>query len=171
MEQWDLYDSNRRALNKTYNKGTPFKAGEYHVVVGICVINSDDNILFTLRSDTKEQYPNMWENTYGSVLAGESSVEGAVRELYEETGIRVDEDMLDFCGTVVGPRSFVDMYILNYDIPISKLKMQEGETSDAMWVSRRKYKQMVKQGIVSPLVIKRLRFIENDLKRHMQSQF
>jgi len=39
-----------------------------------------------LRHPNKKEYSNYWENTGGSVLSGETSKVGAIRELFEETG-------------------------------------------------------------------------------------
>lgn len=80
MELWDLFDENRRFLYKQHNRQEPLAPGHYHVVVVVCVVNSKEEILVTLRHPAKETYANCWENTGGSVLAGETSRQGAVRE-------------------------------------------------------------------------------------------
>ena len=87
MELWDLFDAGRRPLVRTHPRGTPCAAGEYHIVVSVWTLDSRDNFLLTLRDPAKESYPNTWENTGGSALAGETSRAAAVRELAEETGI------------------------------------------------------------------------------------
>ena len=74
MELWDLFDENRRFLYKQHNRQEPLAPGHYHVVVVVCVVNSKEEILVTLRHPAKETYANCWENTGGSVLAGETSV-------------------------------------------------------------------------------------------------
>ena len=48
----------------------------------------------TLRDKAKPVYPNCWENTGGAVLAGETSLEGALRELREETGLAAQPEAL-----------------------------------------------------------------------------
>ena len=44
----------------------------------------------SLRSDKKRWCPGMWEATGGAVDHGESSLEGAVREVREELGIELN---------------------------------------------------------------------------------
>lgn len=152
MEQWDLYDGSRHPLNKTHIRGNDIAPGEYHIVVEIWTVNSKGEILLTLRHPKKEIYPNLWENTGGSVLAGESSKEGAVRELKEETGIEASESELIFLGTTRAESVFFDTYVVNKDIPIEKLTMQEGETVSAQWVTLKELDDIIKEELlVSPL--------------------
>lgn len=62
MELWDLFDENRRFLYKQHNRQEPLAPGHYHVVVVVCVVNSKEEILVTLRHPAKETYANCWEN-------------------------------------------------------------------------------------------------------------
>lgn len=54
------------------------------MVVEVWTVNSEKNILVTLRYASKEIYPNKWENSGGSALAGETSKQAAVRELLKK---------------------------------------------------------------------------------------
>ena len=149
MEKWDLFDDKRQPLFRTHNRQDKMIKGEYHVVVGIWIVNSNNEILLTLRHPMKEVYPNLWENTCGSVLAGELSKNGVIRELFEETGIIVNENELSFLGTRKEETAFVDTYIVRKDIKISELTMQEGETVDAQWVTLNKLDEMMKLGTIA----------------------
>lgn len=135
MEMWDLFDKMRRPLSRTHLRGTPLNPNEYHLVVEIWTVNSNKEILITLRDPHKEKYPNQWEITGSSAIAGETSRQAAVRELQEETGITAKEDELIFLGTTQGRSHFVDAYLLHRDIAIPELTLQEGETVDAKWIS------------------------------------
>lgn len=97
MEVWDLVDENKRPINKLHTRGEAQQPGEYHVVVEILTVNADGRILLTQR-DAEKTYPLLWETTGGSVTAGESSLQGAVRELAEETGLVAEEKELKFLG-------------------------------------------------------------------------
>lgn len=163
MEQWNLYDEERKLLPQIHTKGKRLEAGCYHVVVGIWVINSNKELLITKRAMEKEKYPGLWENTYGSLLVGESSCEGAIRELYEETGIRVSKEMLRYCCTTKSKTSFVDMYILKKDFCIMDMKMQEGETTAAKWVSLSMFENMFLTKEISPLAIERYYLVRDML--------
>jgi len=135
MEHWDLFDSARNPLGRTHPRGTPCMRGEYHVVVSIWTVDSQNRVLVTLRDPAKESYPNHWENTGGSALTGETSLSAAVRELEEETGILAREDELVLIGSEITRDSFVDHYLLRRDLPLSEVRLQHGETADARWVT------------------------------------
>lgn len=88
-ELWDLYDIDRRPLNRTIQRGEALPEGTYHLAVGIAVFNTKGDILLTQRAQVKSQYPGCWEIPGGCAQAGETSLEAACRELREETGIVV----------------------------------------------------------------------------------
>lgn len=135
MEIWDLYDKNRRPLNRTHIRGEKMAPGEYHFVVETWTVNSKNQALVTFRDPRKESYPNKWENTGGCVLAGETVRQGAIRELREETGIIADESELIYLGSSMEVTAITDIFMLRRDLSISELTMQEGETVCAKWVS------------------------------------
>lgn len=168
MEKWDLLDENRQPLNKTHTRGEAMIPGEYHVAVGIWTINSKNEILLTLRHPDKEDYPDVWENTGGSILAGETSRQGAVRELFEETGIHTEEHELIFLGTEKEKNAFMDAYLVKKDVPVELLKMQDGETVEAKWVTLKELDHMIVCGQFAEPLIKRLASIRKELEHYMR---
>ena len=98
MELWDLYDSQRNPLNKTHERGQPFAEGEFYVCAEIWVKNSEGKFLITKRHPDKKA-GNLWEFSGGGTLAGETTKQSAVRELEEETGIKIDESELELFAT------------------------------------------------------------------------
>ena len=60
--------------------------------VGGVAIVSEGQILLVKRSETAGKYPNFWSVPSGGVEDGETSREGAVRELKEETQITLLPD-------------------------------------------------------------------------------
>ncbi len=155
MELWDLYDRNRKPLNKLHKRGEPIPTGAYHIAVSIMTVNSKGEILITLRSAGKHPYPNMWEITAGSVVAGEDSRTAAKRELAEETGIVVDDSELKFIHTNINSHSsgFMDMYIVRKDV--DSVRLQKGETEAAKWVTVEEFDRLIESGKVAPPVVRR----------------
>ncbi|MBR6791130.1 MAG: NUDIX domain-containing protein, partial [Oscillospiraceae bacterium] len=51
---------------------------------------SGGRYLLSRRSASRPAFPLMWETVGGSVLKGEESLQGALREVFEEIGIRLD---------------------------------------------------------------------------------
>ena len=91
-EEWDICNENGEPTGFIIERADAMELGEgmFHKVVSIYCITPDEKILITQRSIAKS-HPHRWEVTCGSVLAGESEREGAVRELKEETGLSITE--------------------------------------------------------------------------------
>ncbi|MGE3770276.1 MAG: RNA pyrophosphohydrolase [Bdellovibrionales bacterium] len=72
------------------DNGPPYRCG-----VGIVIFNQQGQVLGCLRASTKNKNTGRYENRMqwpqGGVDEGEDETEAAVRELYEELGIRSDE--------------------------------------------------------------------------------
>lgn len=156
MEKWDLFDKKRQLLNRIHNRQDTIQPGEYHIVVGIWTVNNNNEILLTLRHPNKEKYPNLWENSGGCILSGETSKAGAIRELFEETGIAANENELFLLGSKKEKTAFVDTYIIRKNVSLSELTLQEGETVDVQWVTLDKLDEMIKSEIISLPVVERL---------------
>ena len=97
MELWDLYDSERKPLNRTHVRGEAFAEGEYYVCAEVWVRNSKGEFLITKRHPDKKA-GNLWEFTGGGTLAGESTRESAIRELQEDKGFVTTEQSRDIRG-------------------------------------------------------------------------
>lgn len=100
MELWDLYDREKHPLGRTIERGKTLGAEEYHLTVNVLSVNAEGRLLITKRHPAKS-HGGLWEISGGSVLAGETARQGAVRELFEETGLRAKESELTYCGTLL----------------------------------------------------------------------
>lgn len=155
-EIWDLYDENHRLIGKTHKRGKPITTkGEYHLVVDIITANSKGELLITQRHPSKATFPLKWEFTGGAVVSGEESLAGAVRELYEETGITAEMDELEYLGTRIGSTAIHDVYRIFRDIEPSSLRLQPDEVVDAKWVTESVIEKMIEYGIFLPWVYER----------------
>lgn len=156
METWDLYDEHRQPLGMIQSRNEPTPPGNFHVAVCVWTVNDQNEILLTLRHPNKDMYPNYWENTGGAVVAGESSKAGAVRELFEETGIQAEEDELVYLGTRKEQTAFFDSYIVRKNADLDQLRLQENETVAAQWVTLSRLDEMMDSGEVALPVKERL---------------
>ena len=43
-EIWDVYDKERNLTGQTHRRGDPLAPGEYHLVVHICIFNSQGKL-------------------------------------------------------------------------------------------------------------------------------
>jgi len=149
MESWDILDKNGNKTGKTIERGKPLHDDEYHLVVHVWIRNSKREYLISKRTPNKT-YPNMWDTVGGSAIAGETSIDAAVREVYEEIGLmlRTDEGKLikRLMRQQYNSPDFVDVWFFNKDIEISQLKFQPDEVSDAKWADKETLLKMIHNG-------------------------
>lgn len=145
MEFFDLYSVNRQPLGRKVLRGAPIPHGEYHIVVQVMTINTNGEILLTQRVPEKTS-GGKWECSGGCAVSGETSREAAVRELFEETGIRADEDELDLEWSLTTDSMLRDFYILVKDVPLSAMHLQSIEVCAAKWVSFERLCEMARCG-------------------------
>lgn len=131
MEIMDLYDYQRQKTGKTYIRGSAQPEGFFRLVVHVCIFNSKNQLLIQQRTLNKKM-PGLWDVTSaGAVSTGESSNQGAQRELFEELGIQIDFSNIRPSLTANFPQGFDDFYILHGDINLEDIILQEEEVADA----------------------------------------
>lgn len=126
-ELWDVYDKDRHLTGRIHRRGDPVPKGDYHLVVHVWVQNAAGEYLLTKRSPTKG-FPNMWEATGGSALAGDDSLTAALREVKEETGLALDPA----CGRILlqysGEDYHTDVWLFRQEYDLDRVQLLEGET-------------------------------------------
>lgn len=162
MERWDAYDKNFNKIDGlTLTRGVEIPDGVYHLVCDIIVRHRDGEYLLMQR-DSRKHFGGMWEATAGgSAFLGESPLECAKRELFEETGI--SSEKLIEVGRVVSDehRSLYVEFLCETDCDKDSVVLQEGETSDYKWVSRDELVNMK----MSQLVTQRMQCFVDELKK------
>ncbi|WDH75772.1 NUDIX domain-containing protein [Exiguobacterium marinum] len=130
-ETWDLLDENRQPLGRTHFRGDDLEPNTFHTVIEVFTFDPDGKLLLSRRHPDKK-YPLLWEGTGGSILAGEMSREGAVRELQEELGLCVLPEQLRFVTTIKRETYFLDLYIYTSErsIDLRQLSLQIDEVVD-----------------------------------------
>ena len=147
MEVWDVLDKNGLPTGKTVErKRVCLLKGEYHLVVHIWVLGADGRVLIQRRSLERPLMPGEWAAIGGSAVSGESAVEAAKRELFEEMGIDADENEFQLIRNMVRKNSILNIFLVCRSTPISELSLQQEEVSEAKWVHRNKLRQMIKTG-------------------------
>ena len=153
MEKWDAYDAQMKKIENTVLiRGEQIPDGVYHLVCNVAVKHVDGSILIMQR-DLRKKYGGMWEATAGgSALMGETPLDCAKRELYEETGIAAT-DLTEVGRVVVEERHTIFVQFLcitnwNKD----EITLQEDETIAYKWVSRNELLNMKKDEFLTKRV-------------------
>ncbi len=143
MMEWnDVYDENRRLTGRVHRRGTPWRAGEFGLVVCVWVHDGHGRLLLTRRAKGKS-FAGTWENSGGAAKAGEDSLTAIARELYEETGIRAAKEEFEYLGSDRDRNNYFDHYCLKNNTPLSQIVLLPGETDAAKWVTFSQVHQMI----------------------------
>lgn len=153
LEMWDLYNGKREKTGKVLPRGVLVPKGLYHLTVSAWVVNSQGQYLLSQRHPQKV-YPLCWECTGGSVLAGEDSLSGAVREVREELGIILNQSKakMIYHTKREETQDFYDVWLFHADIDISEVKVQETEVVGVQWVNRNVLIDMLHRGKLHPMI-------------------
>ena len=147
MELVDLYDENRVPLGKTAERYGRKGPGEYRTVVHVCVFNQAGQLLIQQRTQSKHIWPSKWDVTVGGgVDAGETSRQGAEREVREELGLDLDLSGLRPSVTVNFDGGFDDFFLLEREVELSALRLQEEEVAQVRWADWPEVERMLDDG-------------------------
>lgn len=148
-ELWDVYDENRKLTGRVHRRGDPMESGEYHLVVYVWMQSSRGQFLLTKRSPNKG-FPNLWETTGGSALAGEDSLTAALREVKEETGLTLDPAWGRLVVSARRSDYFQDIWLFQQDFDLTDVVLQPGETCDKMYADKEAILKMCQSGEFVP---------------------
>ena len=142
MEIWDLYDEKRNIIGE-HVRGTEMPENSFHLVVHVWIKNSAGQYLMTQRSADKPTFPLMWECVGGSVVKGEDSLTGALREVHEEVGLAFAPEegerlFTKIRGTVNGKRynDIVDVWLFRHDSDVPLQNAATDEVAQVRWMDR-----------------------------------
>ncbi len=148
MEVVDKLNKRKEPLNKKTDRYEKID-GEYCQYVHVCIMNDKNEFLIQKRSPYKKIYPNMWAQTGGAVDSGETSLQGALREVKEELGIDLDKNNMEFILSFKRYHSFVDVWLAKQNVDLKDVVMQKEEVSEVKWVNKDEFKKMIDDKEVS----------------------
>lgn len=149
FEYWDSFNRNRVWVRNHHKRGDRIPDGLYHIVVHSWVMDYYGNFLISQRQNGRTD-ELMWERTGGSVLEGESSIEGAKREVREELGI----DLAEIQPVLIKSErrdkysDFFDAWLFVVDREKTICKIDNVEVRDFKWVDLPELKSMDNDGLL-----------------------
>lgn len=157
MEFLDVLHPDGSPAGKRLSRVEVHRKGLHHRTVHVWVQNTKGELLLQKRSSSKEVFPGLWDiSCAGHLSAGDSSLDGAVRELEEELGISVNKDKLQFLFTI--PRHYTspvsniieneitDVYLLKRRIEPGNLEINRNEIDKVQFISINELKRRVEKG-------------------------
>lgn len=103
-EVWDVYSKDRRPTGKTCLRGEQgaLKEDEFHIWVMVWIKNANTGkYLVSQRSADKDTDPLKWETVAGHAISGDTSLDAALREVFEEVGISLSPENASILATKV----------------------------------------------------------------------
>lgn len=76
-----------------------------------------------------------WDITGGAALSGESGSDAVIRETFEEIGISLSEDELNYIGRIIKPGRIIDVFFAQKDFDIIDCHVQDEEVDEIKFVS------------------------------------
>jgi len=165
----DVYDRNRKLTGRVHKRGTRWRMGEYGLVVCVWVYDGEGNILLTRRAPGKS-FAGTWENSGGAALAGETSRQAIARELFEETGLRAQEDEFELLSSERNRNTHYDFYCLKRKVALEEIVLLPGETDGVQWASMEQVRRMVRDGEICRIIGRQYRLQEPQLLARQNAQ-
>lgn len=156
MEYWDIYDENRNKTGRVMARDDwhmAMQPGDYHISVIVLAQARDGRYLITQRREDKAWAAGWWELPGGGVLAGETPVEAARRELREETGLEAGdaegEVVFSYTRATPGDNNnyFMDVYRFELDFGEADVTVQEEEVAGFALASVDEIRALAAQGV------------------------
>lgn len=169
----DIIDENDNIIGQEIREKV-HRDGLLHREIHVYFITPNKEIIFQHRAKDKDTYPDLLDATVGGhVDMGDTYQEAAIREIEEETGLKVNIDNLIFLNKVRKEASFDKVtgkinnvwrenYIYNFNGRLSDLKVEEDKAIGFEFWSIEKIKNISKEEKQKfiPYVIN---FVLNDL--------
>ena len=101
MEMLDILNEDGSPTGKQVSKKEAHEKGLWHRAAHVWLVNNNNEILVQKRAQHIESHPGEYDiSAAGHLSAGDSPMEGALREVEEELGIKLDSEELIKIGEI-----------------------------------------------------------------------
>ena len=149
----DILDASGNLTGKTCLKSEAHKNGWFHNTAHVWFYTSQGKILLAQRAASKTIFPLLWDvSVAGHIDAGESVIEGAIREVKEEIGLCLNKNELEKIGISKCLQTYGDSikdyefhhtFISKLKTPIKSLSIQKEEVNAVKLVTMNQFKTLL----------------------------
>ncbi len=156
MEIWNLYKKNKNGKLELTDleqiRGEKIPDGFYHLVVHVWIKNSKGEYIISRRSEDRKRYPLLYECVGGSVVKGETSLEGALRETIEEVGVKLEPVNGKLIYTKIRDDKYdiMDVWNFSYDGNLDLSNATTNEVIDVEWMTYQDIVNLYKDNLLVP---------------------
>ena len=149
MEFFDIINEAGEPTGQTVERSIAHAQGIRHRTAHIWIIREMEGriqVLLQKRSTEKDSFPGRFDtSSAGHVQAGDEPLESALRELFEELGIKAQARDLEFAGTfpirykkefygkLFWDNEIAFVYAYRRPVEIESLKLQKEEVEEVQW--------------------------------------
>jgi isopentenyldiphosphate isomerase len=151
MELIDVLTEDGAPAGLTKPKSEVHRDGDWHRCSHVWILASDGRVMLQRRALVKENWPGLWDiSVAGHVSAGESAVDAAIRETFEEIGVRIAAAELVHIGTLrystqlrddYIENEFHEVHIVRRDLDLAMLTLDPLEVAEVRYVSFQELEQ------------------------------
>lgn len=162
MEMFDIRTPEGVLTGEVKERSAVHRDGDWHGTAHIWLVRQNGGkteVLLQKRSSRKETFPGCYDaSCAGHLSAGDSFVEGALRELEEELGLEAKEEDLypagiypcqvdDYFGGVhVLDREISALFLYEKPVREEELTLQEEEVEGVCWIAFERLKELAASG-------------------------
>ena len=154
-EYIDLVDREGKPLGRRALKSEAHLNGWYHNTIHVWLYDRFGSVLLAQRSASKLIFPGLWDvSAAGHVDSGEEIIHAAIREVDEELGLRLEQEILHFVGVFkheseydngrIRDYEFHHAYIAPLKVELNELRLQPGEVDAVKLVQPEKFLKLLK---------------------------
>jgi len=166
MELFDLLKEDGSISGEVQERRVVHREGSLHGTVHMWIVRDTEDgrhdVLLQKRSIDKDSHPGCYDiSSAGHMQAGDTPLAAAVREMYEELGLQVNPEDLNYIGDHRGEfaetfygKKFHDkelshVYLYRQQVDIAALTLQKSEVESVCWMDIEKCRKNIRESTLS----------------------
>ena len=121
--------------------------GYYVAIVGVLIINNENEVLLERRSKLKKIDPGKWGICGWKIDYNEDPITAGIRETYEEIGVLLNKDEMKMLCVNKSETAYFNIFYVRKNIDIKDCKLQKEEVDELRYFNIEKLGQLYDEGV------------------------